>query len=118
MNRSLPVALGVGGLVAVVVYTLLVPYWYVVACIAGTYAGVAYFAQAYPGIVFQYRTIFNERIDRVSNFIGLMGVNLGVLAFIDYLDTSTDVMVALLVWYTGAVAFILFTTRVRHEVSV
>ncbi|GGN23927.1 hypothetical protein [Halarchaeum nitratireducens] len=117
MNRSLPVALGVGVLAAAAVYALLVPYWYVAACIGGTYAGVAYFAQAYPVAVFRYRTKFNERTDTVGEFIGIMGVNLGLLSFIAYLDVPSGVTAALIVWYIGAVVFILFATRARHEVG-
>ncbi|GGN14870.1 hypothetical protein [Halarchaeum nitratireducens] len=117
MNRALPVALGVGVLVAAAVYALLVSDWYVAGCLGGTYAGVAYFASAYSSTVFRYRTRFTERTDKVGDFIGLMGVNLGILAFIAYLNTSTRVTAALVIWYTGAVAFILFATHVRHEVG-
>lgn len=117
MNRTLPVALGVGVLVAAAVYGLLVPSWYVAACIGGTYTGVFYFARAYPNVVSKYHTGFNERADAVGSFIGYLGFNLGILSFIDYLNVSTGATVALLVWYTGGVAFILFLTRARHEVG-
>lgn len=95
----------------------LVPYWYITACTGGTYAGVAYFVSAYPSIVFRYRTKFTDRADKIGSFVGGLEANLGVFAFIFYLNISTGLMVAAIVWYVGAAAFILFSTRVRHEVG-
>lgn len=117
MNRALPVSLGVGSLVAAVSYALLVPSWYVAASIGGTYTGVAYFAYAYPAIIFRSRTKFDDRRDTIGSLVGLMGVNLGILGIITYLDLSLGMTVASLAWYSGAVAFVLFSTHIRHDVG-
>lgn len=105
MNREFVAAAGVGAVVGVGFFTLLVADWFVALGTGAVYAGGAYLYLASEGSLVGVSPRFEDRIDRVGYAVGVFGVSVSPLAFAQFYGGGTAT-VAFVAWTAGVLAFL------------
>jgi hypothetical protein len=113
VNRALPLASGVGVLVALGTYRL-VPYPPAGLGIAAVYAGAAYFYLAFDLSLLAAAPRFDDRADRLGYGTGLFGLSVTPILFGHYAAGDAAIL-GFVVAFFGAVAFLTLSEQARRE---
>ncbi|QWC19966.1 hypothetical protein [Halorubrum sp. 2020YC2] len=113
MKRALPLAAGVGLLVAAGV-SRLVPNLPASLGTGAVYAGAAYFYVAFDISLLAEAPRFDERVDRVGYGVGLFGVSTGPLLFAHHTGAGDGGTLGFAVAFVGTVAFLTLSEQARR----
>ena len=115
LDKPLPLATLFGFSVGGIVYRFLLPDWFFVVGIATVYIGVAYFYITYEIPLFGEHITFPEKPDNIGHAIGLFGLSISPLALVEYAAFRTPQVVGVLVWATGMIMYLLFTSTAQSQ---
>jgi hypothetical protein len=115
MNRALSVGGLVGLSIGVGVYWFFAQHWFVVAGLAATYAGAAYFYVAFDVSLLGRATRFDDRTDKLGYAIGLFGVASSPVAFAQYYETGEQTGVPLAILLLGVITFMHLASKAHQQ---
>jgi len=113
MDRGLAFGVICGLSVGLVGYRFLVADWHLALGVATVYAGAGYFYVAFDGSLLDADVTFETRRDRLGYAVGMFGMSVSPLAFVDYY--REEVAVALLAWMFGVIAFLLLASATHRR---
>jgi hypothetical protein len=117
VEKSLPLAVGLGALVGATVYVSLLSDWYPALGIAAIYAGASYFYLSADVSLLGTDINFSSRTDKLGYAVGLFGLSVSPLAFGEYAGLQDSTVTVMIVGLMGTIAFLLWSTTVALQES-